>query len=128
MALEKVISEDKIEIVGDYKAVQVRKKTAIMEDGVELSAGYHRHVIMPTDDVSGESPEIQALCAVVHTDAIKDAYMASLGVDTLPEEGIGSADTLPDEGISSVDTLPSDDSSNPESVVKPTKPSKKPKL
>jgi hypothetical protein len=117
MALSKVITEDKIEIVGEFKAVQVRKKTAIMEDGVELSASYHRHVIMPTDDTAGESPEIQALCAVVHTDAIKDAYMASFGVDTLPEEGIGSADTLPE-----------DESSNPESVVKPTKPSKKPKL
>ena len=116
MTLSKVILEDKIEIVGEFKAVQVRKKTAIMEDGIELSASYHRHVIMPTDDVSGESPEIQALCAVVHTDAIKDAYMASLGVDTLPEEGIGSADTLPDEGISSVDTLPSDESVEDEPV------------
>jgi hypothetical protein len=107
--LEKKISQDKIEIVGEFKAVQVRKKTAIMEDGIELSASYHRHVIMPTDDVAGESPEIQALCAVVHTDAIKDAYMASFGVDTLPEEGIGSADTLPEDDISSVDTLPDDE-------------------
>jgi hypothetical protein len=46
MALEKVISEDKIEIVGEYKAVQVRTCTKVMEDGVELSSGYHRHVIM----------------------------------------------------------------------------------
>ena len=122
MSLEKVITEDKVEIVGEFKAVQVRKKTAIMEDGVELSASYHRHVIMPTDDVSGESPEIQALCAVVHTDAIKDAYMASFGVDTLPEEGIGSADTLPDEGISSVDTLPSDESVEDEPVEETEEP------
>ena len=122
MALSKVITEDKIEIVGEFKAVQVRKKTAIMEDGVELSASYHRHVIMPTDDIAGESPEIQALCAVVHTDAIKDAYMASFGVDTLPEEGIGSADTLPDEGISSVDTLPSDESVEDEPVEETEEP------
>jgi hypothetical protein len=43
--LEKVITQDKIEIVGDYKAVQVRTCTKVMEDGVELSSGYHRHVI-----------------------------------------------------------------------------------
>jgi hypothetical protein len=46
MALEKVVSEDKIEIVGQYKAVQVRTCTKVMEDGVELSSGYHRHVIL----------------------------------------------------------------------------------
>ena len=44
MALEKVVSEDKIEVVGEYRAVQVRTKTAVMEDGVELSSGY-RHVV-----------------------------------------------------------------------------------
>ena len=42
MALEKVVTEDKIEIVGEYKAVQVRTCTKVMEDGVELSAGYHQ--------------------------------------------------------------------------------------
>jgi hypothetical protein len=42
MALEKVITEDKIEIVGEYKAVQVRTCTKVLEDGVELSSGYHR--------------------------------------------------------------------------------------
>jgi hypothetical protein len=46
MALEKVVTEDKIEIVGEYKAVQVRTCTKVLEDGVELSSGYHRHVIM----------------------------------------------------------------------------------
>jgi hypothetical protein len=45
MALEKVVTEDKIEIVGEYKAVQVRTCTKVLEDGVELSSGYHRHVI-----------------------------------------------------------------------------------
>jgi hypothetical protein len=43
MALTKVITEDKIEVVGDHKAVQVRTKTSVMEDGVELSSGFHRH-------------------------------------------------------------------------------------
>tara|TARA_R100001509_G_scaffold115494_1_gene70510 strand:+ start:353 stop:604 length:252 start_codon:yes stop_codon:yes gene_type:complete len=76
MALEKVISEDKIEIVGSYKMVQVRTKTAVIEDGVELSASFHRHVVAPGDDVSGESAEVQAICAAVHTDEIIAAYEA----------------------------------------------------
>ena len=78
MALEKVISEDKIEIVGPYKAIQIRTKTAVMEDGVELSSGYHRHVVHAGDDYSNESAEVQAICAVMHTDAVVAAYEASL--------------------------------------------------
>ena len=78
MALEKVISEDKIEIVGDYKTVQVRTCTKVLEDGVELSSGYHRHVISAGDDYSNESAEVQAICAAVHTDAVVTAYEASL--------------------------------------------------
>ena len=78
MALEKVISEDKIEIVGDYKHVQVRTCTKVMEDGVELSSGYHRHVVVAGQDYSNESAEVQAICAVVHTDAVIAAYTASL--------------------------------------------------
>lgn len=78
MALEKVISQDKIEIVGEFKAVQVRTKTAVIEDGVELSSGYHRHVVMPDADLSAESAEVQAICGVVHTNAVKAAYNTSL--------------------------------------------------
>jgi hypothetical protein len=52
MALEKVITEDKIEIVGEYKAVQVRTCTKVLEDGVELSSGYHRHVVTAGQDYS----------------------------------------------------------------------------
>ena len=78
MALEKVISEDKIEIVGEFKAVQVRTCTKVLEDGVELSSGYHRHVITAGDDYSNESAEVQAICAAVHTDAVVAAYQASL--------------------------------------------------
>ena len=77
MALEKVISEDKIEIVGEFKAVQVRTCTKVLEDGVELSSGYHRHVVSAGDDYSNESPEVQAICSVVHTDAVIAAYNAS---------------------------------------------------
>ena len=78
MALEKVISEDKIEVVGDYKHVQVRTCTKVMEDGVELSSGYHRHVVVAGQDYSNESTEVQAICAAVHTDAVIAAYQASL--------------------------------------------------
>ena len=78
MALEKVITEDKIEIVGDYKAVQVRTCTKVMEDGVELSSGYHRHVVVAGQDYSNESAEVQAICAILHTDAVIAAYNASL--------------------------------------------------
>ena len=63
MSLEKVITEDKIEIIEG--AVQVRTKTAIVEDGVELSSGYHRHVVSKGDDYSGESAKVQAICSVV---------------------------------------------------------------
>jgi hypothetical protein len=78
MALEKVVSEDKIEIVGEFKAVQVRTCTKVLEDGVELSSGYHRHVVVAGQDYSNESAEVQAICAVVHTDAVVAAYEASL--------------------------------------------------
>jgi hypothetical protein len=78
MALEKIVSEDKIEIVGDYKHVQVRTCTKVLEDGVELSSGYHRHVVSAGDDYSNESAEVQAICAAVHTDAVIAAYEASL--------------------------------------------------
>ena len=78
MALEKVISEDKIEIVGDYKAVQVRTCTKVLEDGTELSSGYHRHVVVAGQDYSNESAEVQAICAILHTDAVIAAYNASL--------------------------------------------------
>ena len=78
MALEKTVSADKIEIVGQFKAVQVRTATVITEDGVELSRSFHRHVINPGDDYSNEETEVQAVCAAVHTDEVKAAYAAFL--------------------------------------------------
>ena len=85
MALTKEVTQDKIEIVGDYKAVQVRTKTAVMEDGVELSSGFHRHVVSAGDDYSAESTEVQAICSLVHTDAVVAAYAAHLAASALPE-------------------------------------------
>jgi len=78
MALTKTVTEDKIEIVGEHKHIQVRTCTKVLEDGVELSSGFHRHVVTAGDDYSGESTEVQAICAVVHTDAVIAAYQASL--------------------------------------------------
>ena len=85
MALTKVITQDKIEIVGDYKAVQVRTKTAVMEDGLELSSGFHRHVVSAGDDYSAESAEVQAICAVVHSDVVVAAYAAHVAASALGE-------------------------------------------
>ena len=78
MALIKEVTEDKIEVVGEYRHIQIRTKTAVMEDGVELSSGYHRHVVSAGDDYSNESPEVQAICQVVHTTAVIAAYNESL--------------------------------------------------
>lgn len=76
MALTERTAEDKIEIVGDYKHVQVRTATIIERDGVEISRSFHRHVLAPTQDVSGESAEVQAVCNAVWTQDVKDAYAA----------------------------------------------------
>ena len=81
MALTKVITEDKIEIVGEHKHVQVRTCTKVLEDGVELSSGYHRHVVTAGDDYSTESAEVQAICAAVHTNKVVAAYLAAQAVD-----------------------------------------------
>ncbi|MDB4559229.1 hypothetical protein N9000_01025 [bacterium] len=74
MALEKVVTEDKIEIVGEFKAVQIRTKTAITDDGVEISSAYSRKVISAGDDYSGESEQVQAICSLVHTEAVVAAH------------------------------------------------------
>ena len=84
MALEKIISQDRIEIVGDYKHIQVRTKTAVIEDGVELSSAYSRHVVAPDADITGESTEVQAICNAVHTQAVKDAYAAHVAASETP--------------------------------------------
>ena len=78
MALTERTEEDKIEIVGALRNVQVRTATIIERDGEEISRTFHRHVVAPGDDTSGESAEVQAICAAVHTQAIIDAYNASL--------------------------------------------------
>ncbi len=78
MALTEETVEDKIEIVGEYKHVQVRTATVIKKDGVELTRSFSRHVVAPNADISGESTEVKAICNAVHTQAVKDAYAAHL--------------------------------------------------
>ena len=74
MALTEETVQDKIEIVGDYKIIQVRTATVIKRDGVEISRTFHRHVVAPNSDTSGESDDVKAIAAQLHTDAIKTAY------------------------------------------------------
>lgn len=78
MSLVKETIEDKIEIVGLYKAVQVRTATIIKEDGVELSRSFSRKVICAGEDYSGESTEVQGICSAVHTSEVVAAYAAYL--------------------------------------------------
>ena len=78
MALTEETVQDKIEVVGEFKHVQVRTATVIKRDGVEISRSFSRHVVAPDADITGESTEVQAICNVVHTDAIKTAYAAHL--------------------------------------------------
>ena len=91
MALTKEVTQDKIEIVGEFKSVQVRTKTAVLEDGVELSSGFHRHVVSAGDDYSAESTEVQAICAAVHTDAVVAAYAAHVAASALGEQPMTKA-------------------------------------
>ena len=76
MALTKEVVIDKIEIVGDYRHVQVRMVTVVKEDGKELSRSFHRHVVSPDKDTKDEDDLVKAICAVVHTDEVKANYAA----------------------------------------------------
>jgi len=74
MALEKVISVDLIEVV-ENGSIQVRTKTAIMEDGKQISGTFDRHVVAPGDDYSAEDARVKAICAATHTDEVIAAYI-----------------------------------------------------
>ena len=75
MALEKVITCD-YEIRTEHKHIQERQRTAIVEDGSELSYSYHRRALAPDADVSGESDEIKGMASALWTDEVKAAYAA----------------------------------------------------
>jgi hypothetical protein len=76
MALEKVISVDLIEVV-ENGSIQVRTKTAIKENGEEISSKFHRHVVVPGVDVSTEDSKVQAIAASIHTAEVIAAYVAA---------------------------------------------------
>ena len=82
MALTEETVQDKIEVVGDFKHIQVRTATIIKRDGVEISRSFHRHVVSPDADTSGESDDVKAIAAQVHTKAVKDAYAAHLAASS----------------------------------------------
>ena len=91
MALTERCENDKIEVVGQYKAVQVRCATVIEKDGVELTRSFHRHVLHPgtldendalvDTDLSGEDADVAAIATAAWTDAIKEAYRLRLVAD-----------------------------------------------
>ena len=74
--LEKVTVVDRIEVV-ESGVVQVRTKTAIMEDGKQISGTFHRHVVAPGDDYSKQDARVKAICAATHTDEVIAAYKAA---------------------------------------------------
>lgn len=91
MALTERFENDKIEVVGQYKAIQVRRATVIERDGVEINRSFHRHVLQPgtlgesntlvDTDISGEDADVQAICTAVWTDAVKEAWRLKLVAD-----------------------------------------------
>ena len=94
MALSERSENDKIEVVGQYKAIQVRRATVIERDGVEINRSFHRHVLQPgtvaegtstlTDtDISGEDADVQAICTAAWTDAVKEAWRVKLVNDAV---------------------------------------------
>ena len=76
MALEKIEIVDRIEVV-ESGVVQVRTKTAIMENGKQISGSYHRHTIVPGADYSSEDSRVQAICKATHTKDVVAAYKAA---------------------------------------------------
>ena len=77
MALEKITKVDKVEVTGEYHHVQVRTATIIMDDGVEISRSFHRHVIAPGEDYSNDEQWVQDVCAAAHTPDIVAAHLAA---------------------------------------------------
>ena len=88
MALTERFENDKIEVVGTYKAVQVRRAEVIEKNGVEIARSFHRHALscgtidasdnFVDTDISGEDADVQAICTAAWTQAVKDAYKAHL--------------------------------------------------
>jgi hypothetical protein len=84
MALEKIEIVDRIEVV-ENGTLQVRTKTAIKEDGIEISSKFHRHVVVPGADYSAEDAKVQAIAASIHTADVIAAYVAAQEAARIPE-------------------------------------------
>lgn len=85
MALTETVEVDKIEIVGPYRAVQVRVATVIYRDGEEISRSFDRHVVEAGDSYSDETAEVQAVCAAVHTSEVIAAKQANDAANEPPQ-------------------------------------------
>ena len=85
MALNKIIEIGEMN-VGANSVISVRTDTVIQDDGVEISRSFHRHCLVPTDDVSGEDARVQAVANSLWTDEVKAAYTASLPAEPAAEE------------------------------------------
>ena len=91
MALTERSENDKIEVVGQHKTVQIRRADIIERDGVEVTRTFHRHILQPgtldendalvNTDISGEDADVQAICNAAWTDAVKEAYRLKLVAD-----------------------------------------------
>jgi len=92
MALTETQVEDKIEIVGDHKIIQIRTATVISRDGTEISRSFHRHSLSCSTksgdtwadtNISDQSTEVQAICNAVWTDAVKTAYQKAMDAQAI---------------------------------------------
>ena len=100
MALSESIEYDKIEIIGQYKTVQVREATVIKKDGKELTRSFHRYVLslgtldasdnLVDTDISSQPAEVQAICNAVWTDSLKSSYKAFLIANKLYNQDINN--------------------------------------
>jgi hypothetical protein len=81
--LDKIVSVDLIEVI-ENGCIQVRTKTAILEDGKQISSQFHRHVVAPGADYSGEDAKVKAIAASIHTPAVIAAYQEKLAEQQIP--------------------------------------------
>ena len=78
MAITKETVQDKLEVVGNFKHIQVRTATIIKENGKEIARSFHRHVVAPDSDSSKESDKVKEMVKLFHTDEVKKAYATHL--------------------------------------------------
>ena len=86
MALTETIEYDKIEVVGQYKQVQVRKATVIKKDGKELTRSFERYALQPDSSLDGQPADVTAVCNAVWTQKVKDAWTTYQASQSPPSE------------------------------------------